>query len=195
MRRALAALSVLLATACGVPQDDAPHPLDRGAAPFRVFEPSAAPSPEGEVDVQLWFTRGDRLVPVERVVERPGTPEQVLETLFTGVTDAERADGLTNAIPTAITLDSVEVDDRIAVVTLEGLNEQVRVLAFAQIVTTLDGRPEVDGVRFRSDDRDVQVPRGDGSLTGAPVDRGSYTVLLGAAETPAAVPPAPVAPG
>jgi hypothetical protein len=195
VRRLLpAAAALALAVGCGVPQDDMPRALDPSGAPFRVFEQDAVPPPQGDLQVEMWFTRNDRLVPLVRPVQLPGSPREVLEALFAGLAEQERAAGLASALPAGLAFTAVEVRDRIAVVTLRGLNEQVQVLAFAQIVVTLDGRPEVDGVRFRSADRDVQVPRGDGSLTDAPVNRESYSELLGAAEVQPVVPPPPVAP-
>jgi hypothetical protein len=185
-------VAVLAAAGCGVPQDEAPRELGPGAAPFRDFdvEPVPSPSPEGNVEVELWYVQSDRLVAVARPVQGGG-PRSVLDSLFSGVTEPERAGGLSSAL-TGVTFGSVAVTDRIAVVTLEGLNEQVQVLAFAQIVVTLDGRPDVDGVRFRAAGTDISVPRGDGSLTDAPVNRQSYAELLGGEA--AVVPPPPVPP-
>lgn len=193
MKRLLLALlaALGLVTGCGVPVDESPTALDRGSAPFRVFDRDVAPPPQGDLAVELWFVRGDRLVPVARAVELPGSPQQVLGTLFDGVTETERGAGLSSAIPSAVSLEGFEVEDGIAVVTLEGLTEQVQVQAFAQVVATLTGRPEIDGVRFRADGRDIQVPRGDSSLTEAPVDRDDYAELLGTARrTPTATPTA-----
>ncbi|HWH28153.1 MAG TPA: GerMN domain-containing protein [Mycobacteriales bacterium] len=197
MKRLLLALlaAVALVAGCGVPEDDAPTALDRDSAPFRVFDRDVAPPQQGDLAVELWFVRGDRLVPVARAVELPGTPRRVLSTLFDGVTETERRAGLSSSIPTAVSIEGLEVKDGIAVVTLEGLNEQVQVQAFAQIVATLTGRPEIDGVRFRANGRDIQVPRGDSSLTEAPVDRDDYSELLGVARrTPTPAPAAEPAP-
>jgi hypothetical protein len=171
-------LAVLLA-GCGVPRDEAPRALDRDAAPFRLFEDAPSPAPAGDVVVELWLVRGDRIVPSRRALQQPGSPQQVLRALFAGLTEEERAAGLSTAIPATIELTGVEVNEGIAVVTLQGVNEQVQVLAFAQIVATLDGRPEVMAVRFRDAERDLPVPRGDGSVSGAPVTRQSYLEVLG----------------
>lgn len=196
MRRLAALLALPVLVGCGIPQDEQPRALDPAAAPFRVFASQAAPTPEGELAAELWLVRGDRPEPVVRAVPRPGSPEQVLEQLLAGPTETESEAGLSTAIPTAFELDDVQVEDGIAVVSLEGLGDQVRNdnnVAFAQIVATLDARPDIEGVRFRTGDTDLQVPRGDGSLTDAPVNRESYAELLG---RPAAgtVPPPPVAP-
>lgn len=195
MRRLLPALLAVLALlGCGVPQDDAPRALERDAAPFRFFERDVAPPPQGELQVELWFVQGDRPVPLPRPLELPGSPQQVLEQLLLGPTQAELAAGVSSAIPGTVELVDLEVTDDIAVVTLEGLNEQVQVPAFAQIVATLDGRPSIEGVRFRTPDGgDLPVPRGEGGLVSGPLTRDDYAVLLGLAPPPNG-PPAEPAP-
>lgn len=196
-RVTVAVVVAVLLAACGVPQDEAPRALDPSAAPFLVFEPEPAPQPQGEVEAELWLVRTDRLVPVQRQLRLPGSPQQILEQLFDGPTEAERAAGLSSALPAALELEDIEVRNRLAVVTLEGLGDQVRTdanVAFGQIVATLDAHPDIDGVRFRTPDGDVQVPRGDGSLTDAPVNRESYAELIGDPQTTSVVPPQPVAP-
>lgn len=187
MRRLPLVLLALLLTACGVPRDDAPRPLDLAEAP--AFLDPVVPPPQGDQRTELFFVRDDVLVPVPRAVPSPGTPAQVLDLLFTGLTDPERATGLRSAIPVGVQFQGVEVRDGVAAVTLGGLNEQVQVLAFAQIVATLDARPGIDGVRFRADGQDVKVPRGDGSLTDAPVGSASYSELLGGPPGTAVPPP------
>ena len=190
MKRLLLVLLAVLLTACGVPEDGAPRALDPSDAPA-VFAPEVVPPPQGDLEVELFYVRDDALVPVARAVPTPGSPKQVLDLLFTGLTEPERSTGLRSAIPVGVSFDGVEVEEGVAAVTLEGLNEQVQVLAFAQIVATLDARTDVVGVRFRSDGSDVQVPRGDGSLTSEPVGASAYATLLGVAETSSAVPPTP----
>jgi hypothetical protein len=191
MRRLIPLLLVLLACACGVPQDEQPRALERGQAPFRVFESEVAAPPQGELQAELWFVRGDQPVPVERPLQAPGSPEQVLRQLLLGPTEQELAAGFSSALPTSLQLLDVTVQEGTAVVTLEGLTEQVQVPAYAQLVATLDARPGVDGVRFRDRGGDVAVPRGDGTLVGGAVSRLDYGVLLGLepAESPQA--PAP----
>lgn len=199
MRRALAGLAAGLAvvlTGCGVPQDDAPRALDRDGAPFGIFASESVAPPQGELQAELWFVQGSQAVPVRRSLEAPGSPMQVVEQLLRGPTEDELAAGLSTSIPSSLTLSDVTVDDGIAVVTLEGLTEQVRVEAYAQIVATLDGRPGIEGVRFRDEDGDVDVPNGDGVLGGGAVTRDDYAVLLGLEPAPtgssaAAVPPPP----
>lgn len=182
MRRpAVALLAALVLTGCGVPQDDTPRALDREAAPFRVFEPAEVPAPQGDEQAVLWFVRDTQAVPVVRAVESPTSPRDLLEQLLAGLTDAELAAGYTSAIPTSLRLLDLDVEEGIAVVTLEGLNEQVQVEAYAQIVATLDGLPGITGVRFRDPNGDVPVPDGDGVLESGAITRDDYAVLLGLA--------------
>lgn len=192
MRRLLPLLVVVLLTACGVPQDDTPRRLDRDTAPFRIFERQVPPPPQGELQVELWFLRGEQPTAVTRPLELPGSPRQVLEQLLLGPTQAELSDGLDSAIPGSLELVDLSVDDGVAVVTLDEIGEQVQVPAYAQIVATLDGRPGIEGVRFRTRDGDVQVPEGDGGLSSGPVTREDYAVLLGLRPTPTPSPPQPV---
>lgn len=194
MRRLLLLALLVALPACGVPQDDQPRVLSRDAAPFGVFEREVVPPPQGRLRVQLWFLRGDQPVPVTRPLALPGSPQQVLEQLLRGPTDAELADGLASAIPNSLMLVDLTVVERVAVVTLDELNEQVQVPAYAQIVATLDGRPDVDGVRFRTRDSDVPVPKGDGGLSSGAVTRLDYAVLLGLAPAPTPTPVAPPPP-
>lgn len=193
-RGVTALLLVLLASACGVPQDDAPRSLDRDTAPFRIFERQVAPPPQGELQAEVWFLRSEQPTPVSRPLEQPGTPRQVLEQLLLGPTQAELSGGLASAIPDSIELVDLTVEQGVAVVTLDELTEQVQVPAYAQIVATLDGRPGIDGVRFRTPAGDVQVPKGDGGLSSGAVTRDDYAVLLGLRPPPAPSPAAGVQP-
>lgn len=197
--RSCALLSgLLLATvACGVPEDDQPRALERSAAPFQLFDQGPEPTrPPSDLQSELYFVLVDRLAATTRPVPQPGSAEQVALELFEGPTELERTAGLSSAIPSVFSLQGVDVRNRIAVVSLDGIDESVRtdqVTAFAQIVTTLDALPDIDGVRFRTGDLDLPVPSGDGSSTDEPLDRDDYPVLLDEAPTvPApASPPAP----
>ncbi len=71
---------------------------------------------------------------------------------------------------------TAEVDLLSAISALAG-DEQL--LAVAELVCTLTGRPGVGRVSFTLNGAPVDVPRGDGSLTARPVSRDDYRVLLG----------------
>ena len=193
-RRTAALLALLLLTAgCGVPRDDQPRALNPSVAPFRAYVPEAAPEPQGDRPVALYLVRADRLQRTERRIETPA-PTRVLRQLLEGPTSQELEAGLTTAIPATVTLEGLSMSSDIAVVSLAGLQQgQIRtdqLTAFAQIVATLDDLPGIEGVRFRSGGADLEVPRGDSSLTDGPLKAADYAGLLsppapGAVPTPA----------
>jgi spore germination protein GerM len=62
--------------------------------------------------------------------------------------------------------------------TISALGSDEQLLAVAQVVCTLTGRPGVGPVAFTLDGSPVDIPRGDGSLTNEPVSRDDYAELL-----------------
>lgn len=196
MRRALLVCVLLVATGCGVPTDDEPRALNPNEAPFQIFD-SAAPSPEGEGRVALYFVRGDLVVLQPRAVERSTTIREVLDLLLDGPTREQVAAGTSSSIPAGLTVEDLEVSPTgVAVVTLDGGDDtpSISARAFAQIVATLTAPGRARAVRFRLDGEDLPVPRGDGSVTTEPVDREDYADLLllqGSSPTPASASPAP----
>lgn len=180
MRVAAAALVLLLA-GCGVPQDDRPRAIDAAQAPFRTAAPTPAGEPAGPGRVALYFVRDGRVVLASRPVLRSTPVPELLDLLLAGPTADENAAGLSSVIPTTLTVEDVDVQRGIGVVTLGGPPDQApptQPLAFAQIVVTLTAPGRLEGVRFRSGDRDLRVPRGDGLLTEQPLDRDDYAELL-----------------
>lgn len=190
----LAGLAVVsLLTGCGVPQDDEPRALDQAEAPAAALpSPSALPEPVGDERVVLYFVRAGQVVPVSRPVAMRLDAAQLLELLLDGPTPAEQQAGVSSLIPASLSVLRVEQQGMVAVVTLRGTDDQVRpqALAFAQIVATLT--PErAAGVRFRLAGADLPVPRSDGLLTNAPVQRSDYADLLVGGAGPAPSPPPP----
>jgi len=190
MRRLAAVLLIVLLSGCGVPQDDEPRALDPREAPFRVFD-DAAPAPEGDGRVALYFVRNDLVVLQTRAVERSTSISELLDLLLEGPTPEQVAAGTASALPTTFTVDGVEVNaEGIAVVTLGGGSTQVGASprGFAQVVATLTAPGRAKGVRFRLEGQDLPVPRGDGSLTTEPLGRSDYAELLPSAASPAPSP-------
>ncbi len=180
MRRLAALLLVALVTACGVPQDDEPRALDPREAPFRVFD-DAAPAPEGDGRVALYFVRDDLVVLQTRAVERSTSIRELLDLLLEGPTPEQVSAGTRSALPTTFDVEEVRVGvDGVAVVTLGGGATQVGAspLGFAQVVATLTAPGRARAVRFRLEGDDLPVPRGDGSLTTGPLGRADYADLL-----------------
>lgn len=187
MRRALAVLVLLLVSACGVPQDDAPRALQGRDLPRGLSSESAVPDPEGPGRVALYFVRDGQAVLSRRPVQASTPPTELLRMLFAGTSSEEREAGLISVIPASLTVESIEMQGDTAVVTLGGPDEELLnagPLAFAQIVATLTPN-RASGVRFRRDDRDLPVLTGDNQLSARPLDRSDYEGLLPLASTPA----------
>lgn len=194
----LLALLALVGTSCGVPSDEAPRALTPDEVPFGIRNPSAAPDPAGDRRVELYFVRDGQVVPTLRRVEGPASLRQLVELLFAGTTEEEGETGLLSVIPSTLTVEDVRVQGRTALLTLDGPDSEVQrtqPLAYAQIVATLTPA-RVDGVRFRLDGRDLDVPQGKGLLSDGPVSREDYAELLAPPPEPAAAvspPPSPPA--
>ena len=183
MRRAALGVLLALLVGCGVPTDDRPRALDPATAPGGVLE-TAVPAAEGPGRIALYFVRGDpeRVVLQQRAVERSPNMRELLELLLEGPTQEQVAAGTRSAIPASLRVESVEVGPRgVAVVTLGGDDDApvgASPLGFAQIVATLTAPGRAEAVRFRFEGSDLAVPRGDGSLTDAPLDRDDYREVL-----------------
>jgi hypothetical protein len=170
-----------LLTGCGVPQDDEPRALDPAQAPFQVLrEDQPTGPPTGDARADLYFVRDDRVVRQTRRVQGPADVSAVLELLLAGPTPGQVEDGISSALPSTFAVEGVELEAGVAVVTLDGSSTQISTspLAFAQVVATLTAPGLARAVRFRLDDEDLPVPRGDASVTEAPVDRRDYAELL-----------------
>lgn len=188
---AVAVLLSLVLVGCGVPEDAEPRALDPAEAPFQVFQ-QPAQAPQGEGRVALYFVRDDRVVLQTRAVERSTDVDALLELLLEGPTPQQVEAGIRSALPTTFGVEDVEIGrNGVAVVTLTGDSTQISTspLGYAQVVATLTAPGRARAVRFRLDGEDLQVPRGDTSLTAEPVDRSDYADLL--ALGPGAPPPDP----
>jgi spore germination protein GerM len=178
-RLAAALLTTLLLGGCGVPPDRAPRqiagaaiPTPSGAGGAALVQPTA---------VSVYLVRGRHVVPVQRVVDAPASPDRRLTALVQGPTDREAEAGLRTSLAGGIRAGRVTVRGGTAVVTLAasfvdaGTEEQI--LALAQLVFTLTESDGVRAVRFTVEDSAVSVPRADGSLTAGPVRRSDYLRL------------------
>jgi hypothetical protein len=181
---AAAAVAAGALTGCGVPVDAAPRALDPAEAPFQVLQEEPAARPTGDDQAVLYFVRDDSVVRQTRRVEAPADVAAVLELLLEGPSPEQVEDGISSALPTTFDVEGVELGrNGVAVVTLGGSSTQISAspLAFAQVVATLTAPGLARAVRFRLDGDDLPVPRGDASVTEAPVDRRDYAELLAAA--------------
>ena len=186
-------LAVLLLPGCGVPEDARTRALEPQEVPFASPTDSPPAEQVGDRQVDLYFVRDGAVALSSRAVEDPRTTEELLDLLFAGPSEEERAAGFVSLLPRTVTVEDVETVDGTAVVTLEGPDDsevlRLAPLAYAQVVATMTPT-RARGVRFRLDDSDLQVPREDGSLTEQPLSRRDYPGLLapspGAAPTPSA---------
>jgi sporulation and spore germination protein len=179
MRRVVLLLVLVLA-GCGVPSDGQPRDLGRS----QVAYGSDAPAPDrfGPAMERLYLVDDGKLVRVVRRTPSPRTPAQMVEDLVAGPTRAEQQDGLTSAL-SQMRVGSTAVSQRRAAVEIgapavPGARSD-EVLAYAQIVCTLTSQgADVGTVSFTRDAQLLAVPRGDGSLSTAPLTIADYADLI-----------------
>lgn len=187
---ALAVVAAVVAVGCGVPAEEDARRTSRDQVPGELLRPSTtAPSTTTTVaspfDVTLFFVDGDgRLVEIERSLE--GSPS--LDELVALLVEEPVGPGGTGPLRTALAdgaeplVRSVSLDRGVAIVDLSdafrALPPGDQILGVAQIVYTVTGRSGVGRASFTLDGQPVDVPIGDGSLTGEPVARDDYAGLL-----------------
>lgn len=182
--RAVAAMAVL--SACGVPSDGRPRPLAANEVPFELLTPTSSTSTTdlrvAVEDIVVHLVEGDHLVSVKRQVLAPPVLFRRMTALLQGVEAEEAALGLRTAVPVDTRLRKVGVDEAVATINvssdLVGAGGQEQVLAVAQLVFTATETSGVDGVRFQLEGRPIEVPRGDGTLTAAPLRRADFPALV-----------------
>jgi hypothetical protein len=150
-----------------------------GAGQTTATEPNPSP-----VLLQVWFARGEQLVSEQRThAATPRVATAAVEALLAGPTAAERAAGITTAIPRGTRLLGVSIKGGVATVDLTSeyqsgggsLSMQVRL---GQVVYTLTQFPTVETVRFALDGTPVNVFSGQGIVLDHPVGRSDYRDLL-----------------
>jgi len=181
----------LLSAACGVPNDSQPREINAQNVPFGLLAPTGgatsttAPAvfaPMSQVTIYLADVEGN-LVPVQREVQAPGTVRKSLEVLLRGPT-TEEADTLRTAITSTTKLLHISgPEDGLITVDLShqllDVTGRQQILALAQVVYTATSRRNVERVLFRVDGEPKEVPTGNGTLTASPLDRLSYSELIG----------------
>lgn len=185
LRVALTGAAVAALAGCGVVPDRGPQALPTGDVPFGLLQATPAPSASSEpaeATVRVFFLRGQRLVAVRRTAPYPGRPDQAVRALLDGVSSEQSDAGLRSAIPDGTSLLAFDLQDEVATLDLSSQFASIRsgeqVLAVAQLVYTATSSARVRQVKLAVAGRPVEVPRPDGSLTGAPVGRSDYARLL-----------------
>ncbi|WP_430788609.1 GerMN domain-containing protein [Actinoplanes sp. G11-F43] len=169
---------------CGVPAQDEPHVVTLPRRPLNVTaSPEASTDPVGEVAQVLCLIRDSRLVQTVRRVDAVPRPQRLLDMLVEGPNQPEQAQGLSTALATTTLTVTLPAGSTTAAVEVgeagEGAGRSDEVLAYGQIVCTLTSRADVSAVTFQRDGRPLQVPRGDGILSGSPLRAADYRSLIG----------------
>ncbi|MGC9670585.1 GerMN domain-containing protein [Planosporangium sp. 12N6] len=186
--RALATLTAtlvgaLLAGCAGVPAEESAREITPPPGPYQAVV-SAAPTTAvpGTLSEKLFLVKDAKLVAVSRQVHVQPTADTLVRDLLAGPTDSERDDGFSSALAGANVITGVRLVDGEAIAEigsgLTGAGRNDDVLAFAQVVCTLDNRPDIHGVSFTRNGQRIGIPRADGSLTQGPLTVADYTSLI-----------------
>jgi spore germination protein GerM len=180
-----AGVLALLLLGCSVPTQQTASTVRDAAVPFDLLDPEAPPivpesSGAASEQLSLCFVRDGRLVVVNDELPPPVTLQDAVEAL------AAPPHGAGPLLRTALTEPSIVREVRlvggIARVDLlpgvSALPTEQQLLAVAQIVCTLTGRPGVGQVAFTLEGNRLPVPKGDGSLVTSPVARDDYGPLM-----------------
>ena len=179
----LVAIAVL-ATACGgggaVAVSSVPHGATTAATTSTTINPTGGFQPAA----QVWFVRDGKLFQVTRQLT-PGGDVQVaaLHALLAGPTAAERADGVTSAVPAHTQL--LGLGHRAGVATVDmsaelgqGTNAAAARLLLAQLVYTVTQRDPIHAMRLELDDTPASALPGSGVVVPATVTRTRYRALV-----------------
>lgn len=180
----LAGCVLLVATACAVPAQHEAQRARDPAVPFGLLDPDApplvppAPGQSSET-VALCFVREGHLVVAEQALAAPVSPRAPLDALASPPAEAPR---IRSALTDPSIVHEVRLVGGIARVDLlpavSALPGDEQLLAVAQIVCTLTGRPGIGQVSFTLEGARLAIPKGDGSLVTTPVARDDYAGLI-----------------
>ncbi len=193
MKNRVATMAVVLAVATAACSSSGGGPVDAGTSPTRP--PTTTTTGGGTTDVQLFFTRGEKVVGVTRAVPKvTRIGAETVKALVGGPTTAERDEGYATAIPPETRFRDLAISDGVARVDLSGDFESgggslSLSLRLAQVVCTVDQFDSVSGVRFMLDGKLVDVFSGNGIVLDQPVSCSDYAEFVdGAAPVPATFP-------
>ncbi|HEY9473599.1 MAG TPA: GerMN domain-containing protein [Mycobacteriales bacterium] len=187
------AVGMLAAAGCGVPTEQAPRPVAASApsellapAPRTVPQPTQVrATPNAQVPQVYFVDDRDRLVGLPqpmRIGSVRADLDALMRTLTAGLTGAERARGLSSALPPGLTLTVDDVHAGRVTVDLSGdvpgPSGDQTVLAVAQIVLSATSIPTVTGVQLTRAGNPLDAPLVGGALTSVPLSRSDYRSLL-----------------
>lgn len=180
-----AGVLVMFLAGCGIATQRQPQAISTRNVPFGLLSPT--PSSSGTVApqhtvVEIWVVRHGRLLPLHIRAPLPGRPDQAMRVLLGGLPSADVSRGLGSAIPDGTRLLSFDLVGSVARIDLSPQFAQARsrdqILAVAQLVYTATYGGEATAVSFSIADKPIEVPELDGSLTGRPVSRLTYSSLV-----------------
>lgn len=186
VKRAMLLVVIAVLSGCALRSQSEATPIDRENIPFGLLDTTTSSTPDATSTtaaagpLNVFFIRADRLAQVDRSVAGGPTLDNALSALQSQPTTEEEAAGLRNAIPPGQLQSFSQENDLVTVNLSQDFSEvsgaeQTR--ALAQIVFTVTAVPGIAQVRFFLAGNAVEVPRGDGTLTAAPVTRTDYANL------------------
>lgn len=187
----LAGLLVSGLPGCGVPTQESPQVIEPSSVPYDLLAPgtpkpdSQRTPPQTPATATIYFVTGDdiltavrRSVPGSTARERA---DKLLGLLARGPTPAEQTGSLRSALPTGVRLSVAGLDGDLITVDLSGElgggTAEENITAVAQIVLSVTSLEGVGRVRLTVNRQPVDGPRGDGTLTGAPLTAADYQGL------------------
>jgi hypothetical protein len=136
----------------------------------------------GVVEEILYLTKDGMLVQVTRRVRSEPTPTELVRALLAGPSGDERARGIGSALSGVDIAPDIGVVNGRATVDLtatpEGTGRSDAILAYAQVVCTLDARATITSVVFTLHGEPIGVPRANGALSHGPLTTADYATLI-----------------
>lgn len=182
----MALVGMVALVSCGVPTETDADLAEPDGVPFGLLDEDRQPvtggNPSGRATIEIYLYAEDRdmLVPVVRLVDR-GSIAAAITELERGSTDAESELDLRSPLTEVDAIDDVEINGGVATIDLSESFSDIRgsdqLIAIAQLVFTATARPGIGQVNFTQGGLPIEIPRGDGSLTGGTVTRDDYSTL------------------
>ena len=175
----IAALVLVAAAALGACGGGDPTPATTTTATM-TSSPAPSGAPTGTTRLSIYFLRGEKLgVAERRVPQTKAVAAAAVRELCVGPTEAERAAGLSTAIPNGTALRSVSISGGVALVDLSSaydngggsLSMTARV---AQVVYTLTQFPSIKAVSFSLDGAPISTLEGEGVALATPQRRADW---------------------